>query len=183
MSSEKTKIKNFIVLRNNLIDELDNKKINKEEFIQKNLKILDNSGIKPFASIEDYNMGIFNYQYYNLMAKYYNMLSNKAKLSKNDKKYKMYKNMSRNYYNEKDKSIFSILEIIQFLNVEAYFIKTESKNLNSRLFEIWVKDYEKTIFHSMNDRLLEMLRENNVFIEEIRESLIKDYINELYWTL
>ena len=63
MSSEKTKIKNFIVLRNNLIDELDNKKINKEEFIQKNLKILDNSGIKPFASIEDYNMGIFNYQY------------------------------------------------------------------------------------------------------------------------
>ena len=111
------------------------------------------------------------------------MLSNKAKLSKNNKKYKMYKNMSRNYYNEKDKSIFSILEIIQFLNVEAYFIKTESKNLNSRLFEIWVKDYEKTIFHSMNDRLLEMLRENNVFIEEIRESLIKDYINELYWTL
>ena len=89
MSSEKTKIKNFIVLRNNLIDELDNKKINKEEFIQKNLKILDNSGIKPFASIEDYNMGIFNYQYYNLMAKYYNMLSNKAKLSKNDKKYKI----------------------------------------------------------------------------------------------
>ena len=84
---------------------------------------------------------------------------------------------SNNYYAEKDKYLFRMIDFLDKDSSEAYFIDMNSKRLNSSLFEIVVKDVEFAIFHSMNEKILEKLNEKNIFVNETRISKINDYVN------
>lgn len=73
-----------------------------------------------------------------------------------------------------------MLIIKEFKNMESYYVSLYSTRLKDQLFEIVFTDKEKAVFHTMNPQILALLKENHVFIDEIRESVISDYINTKY---
>lgn len=179
--SIKKEIEVFLKERNCLIDQLDEGKIDKELFIQKNLELIQKISMKPFSRILSYEEGMYNYQYYNTMAKYYNNRANEYKFDRKKKrKYQEAYNKCRNYYHEKDRTLEQMLIIKEFKNMESYYVSLYSTRLKDQLFEIVFTDKEKAVFHTMNPQILALLKENHVFVDEIRESVISDYINTKY---
>ncbi len=175
------RFQSFFDNRSSLIIQYANGDISKREFLEYNFDIVQNMNVKPFLSINSYEEGMYNYQYYNVLAKYYNMLAKDVRRSKLHRRYHLeYKNMATQYYNEKDKATLQLLEYLKFANVEAYFIEVESKFLQDKLYEIVLLNYDEAIFHSKSLELLEILKVEGVFIEDKRVSLIDEYINERY---
>lgn len=171
----------FFKKRSEIIKKFGNGKITKKEFLLDNYNLIRRSSIIPFFKIDTYEEGMYNYQYYNVLAKYYNMLAHEAKdYRKNHKNYITYLNKSNNFYYEKDKSTLAILEFLEFKGVEAYYINMNSQRLKGELFEIRLLNYDEAIFHSKAGWLLETLKNKGVFIDEMRDSVIDDYINERY---
>ena len=155
--------------------------ISKKQFLEYNFDLVRKTNLKPFLRVDSYEKGMFNYQYYNVLAKYYNMLAKEIKNTKRQQKYySYYYNKGNNYYHEKDRSALSLMKFLNFEGVEAYYIEVESKFLNDKLYEIVLVDYKEAIFHSKSKWLLDALKEANVFIEDKKESLIDNYINEKY---
>ena len=165
------KFQDFFDNRSSLIIQYANGDISKREFLEYNFDIVRDMNIKPFSRIDSYEKGMYNYQYYNVLAKYYNMLAKDARRSEEHKK-------DYTYY--KDKATLELLRYLNFSNMEAYFIQVESKYLQDKLYEIVLLDYEEAIFHSKSHWLLRMLKEEGVFVEDMRISLIDEYINERY---
>lgn len=176
MKSENELLDLFMEKRNSIIDRLDRKEITKEEFLEENYFLLNRLSMKPFLKIDNISKGIYNYQYYNILAKYHGNLANDYK-NRDKKKYKKEINKINNYYYEKDKIIIKILDIDNYENIESYYIKMHSTRLNNNLFEIVITNREKAIFHSMNIEILKKLKENKVFIEETKLSKIDEYVN------
>lgn len=73
-----------------------------------------------------------------------------------------------------------MLKLVNYENVDSYYVKSKSKKLNNVLYEIVFYDYKEAIFHSTADWLLTILKENDCFIEGKYKSLIDDYINTRY---
>lgn len=168
----------FFKKRNDLISELSQGKIDKIAFLEKNYELIQNLNMKPLLNISSLEEGMYNYQYYNILAKFFKQKS--QLYSNNKKKQKKYNEnlmKSNNYYAEKDKYLFRMIDFLDKDSSEAYFIDMNSKRLNSSLFEIVVKDVEFAIFHSMNEKILEKLYEKNIFVNETRISKIDDYVN------
>ena len=168
----------FFKKRNDLISELSQGKIDKISFLEKNYELIQNLNMKPLLNISSLEEGMYNYQYYNILAKFFKQKS--QLYSNNKKKQKKYNEnlmKSNNYYAEKDKYLFRMIDFLDKDSSEAYFIDMNSKRLNNSLFEIVVKDVEFAIFHSMNEKILEKLYEKNIFINETRISKIDDYVN------
>lgn len=168
----------FFEKRNDLISELSQGKIDKIAFLEKNYELIQNLNMKPLLNISSLEEGMYNYQYYNILAKFFKQKS--QLYSNNKKKQKKYNEnlmKSNNYYAEKDKYLFRMIDFLDKDSSEAYYIDMNSKRLNSSLFEIVVKDVEFAIFHSMNEKILEKLYEKNIFINETRISKIDDYVN------
>ena len=79
---------------------------------------------KPYIKVDSYEKGMYNYQYYNVMAKYYRALSKDVRnTKKHSKYYNYYLNLTNKYYELKDKSVLNILRIQDFRNTKAYYIK------------------------------------------------------------
>jgi hypothetical protein len=155
--------------------------ISKREFLQLNFDYIQKMKIKPFDRIDSVEKGMYNYQYYNMLAKYYYMLA--LDIKRQEKHlcyYKCYLDESKYYYNEKDKTTFKLLKFLNYNNVEAYYVKVHSKRLKDKLYEIVLKDYDYAIFHSKSIWLLNVLKKEGIFIEETKKSLIDEYINEKY---
>jgi len=72
------------------------------------------------------------------------------------------------------------LEMLDYRGVEAYFVKVKSKALKGKLYEIVCKDCYGMILHSTNEVILNKLREEGVFTEGTRTSLIDGYVNQRY---
>lgn len=171
----------FFEHRDSLIVQYKNGDISKREFLQMNFDFIQDMRVRPFSKIDSYEKGMYNYQYFNTLAKYYMMLGMDLKREgKHYKYFRDYLNKAHYYYNEKDKSTLKLLRFLEFKNVEAYFIKVESKRLDDKLYEIVLKDYEYAIFHSKSKWLIKILRGEGVFIEGKHKSLIDGYINEKY---
>ncbi|EOD01603.1 hypothetical protein L21TH_0342 [Caldisalinibacter kiritimatiensis] len=171
----------FFMNRDFLIMQFKNGDINKREFLQLNFDYIQKMKLKPFDRIDSFEKGIYNYQYYNMLAKYYYMMAMDIKKQrKHLSYYRLYLDECKYYYNEKDKSTFRLLKHLNYENVEAYYIKVKSKKLMNKLYEIVLKDYEYAIFHSKSVWLLNVLKKEGLFKEGIRTSLIDDYINEKY---
>ncbi len=171
----------FFEHRDSLIIQFRNGDITKREFLQMNFDFIQKIRMKPFDRVDSFEKGMYNYQYYNMLAKYYTMLG--VDIKRQGKHYKYFKNhlnKAHRYYNEKDKSTLKLLRYLEFENVDAYFIKVESEKLKNKLYEIVLNDYEFAIFHSKSKWLLKILRANGVFEEGKRKSLIDNYINEKY---
>lgn len=171
----------FFHKRSTLIVQFKNGEISKKEFLELNYDLVRKMSLKPFLRVDSYERGMYNYQYYNVLAKYYTNLGQEVRNTRRHQRYyTYYTNKGNNYYHEKDKAALNLLKFLDFKGVEAYFISVNSKSLRDKLYEIVLLDYKEAIFHSKSIKMLEILREKGVFIEEEKVSLIDGYINEPY---
>lgn len=171
----------FYERRSSLIRQYEMGDLTKREFLEENFQSVQNTQLDPFVRVDSFEKGLFNYQYYNSMAKYYRMLAKDVKNKKKHKKnYQLYFDKGSNYYHEKDKAALALMEFIDFEGVEAYYIKVKSKGLQNKLYEIVLVDHKEAIFHSKAEWLKDKLVEKGVFQEKMRRSLIDQYINDSY---
>lgn len=162
--------------RQSLIEQYLKGDMSKREYLASNLDAVLALNIKPFKYVDSVNKGLFNYQYYNAMAKEAKM---EASLYNDKEVKKIYTEKSDYYYSKKDKATLKVLELKDFQNVKAYYIKVRSKELKSKLFEIVLED-NNMILHSANEMILKRLKEERVFEDVKKKSLIDNYINQRY---
>jgi hypothetical protein len=181
-NEENIKLEAFEKWRKETIDLLSENKIDKNEFLEMNHDYLRRLDLKPFSMIEQVNQGIFNYQYYNIMAKISNVNANNLiNNHKKRKQYKKYINDRENFYYLKDLATDSILKLISYKNLDCYYIELLSKRLTGQIFEIVLLDYENVVLHSKNKKILNKLIENDAFDNRVRKSVIDDYVNRSYY--
>ncbi|MDR5658538.1 hypothetical protein RH915_03445 [Serpentinicella sp. ANB-PHB4] len=171
----------FAAQRDSLIAQFQKGDLTKKEFIEENYSYIQRMNVKPFKNIDSFEKAIYNYQYYNMMAKYCYLQA--REMRKNDKHEDLNRDLMDKvnfYYRKKDQSTHKAVQILDYIGVEAYYIKVSSPNLKENLFEIIFKDYPKIILHSRNQWLLNHLKDELVFKEGTRKSLIENYINEKY---
>ncbi len=179
---EKDLLERFFERRNQLIDRLTAGEIDKNIFLKENLLLIRQWDIRPYGEIHTFLAGMYNYQYYNILAKEAHIIV--TRWQDHPKKKRLcsrQRSLRDSYYSEKDKATMGILTAVGYRNVEAYYIEMNSKRLNDRLFEIHLQDYEKAVLHSMNEMILEELKKNGVFDEKVRPSLIDTYVNRNYY--
>ncbi len=190
------KFEQFLKIRQGLLYQYKKGDLSKDEFISQNYYSIENLGIQPFKRIDNAKKAIYNYQYYNVLAKYYQRMAHS--LSRQSEIRKDYIEQANYYYYMKDKVTTQFLKLIDFKSVNAYFVKVQSHKLNGRLFEIVITDpgilieldyfsdlnntmdCNYVVLHSMDLSLLSLLRNEGVFSEEKRKSITDKYINEKY---
>lgn len=171
----------FFENRSFLIQMYENNSITKREFLEMNYDAIKRSSIRPFVKIDSFEKGLYNYQYYNSLAKYYKTLAKELRNSRSYKRDKnTYLNKCDHFYYLKDLSSFKLIKHLSFKGVKAYFVDTKSNSLKGKLYEIVLTDYEEAIFHSTSEWLLKELQDAGVFLEGKHKSVISDYINESY---
>ena len=150
----------------------------KKEYLQMNYNAVVHNDIGPFKYMDTIEKCLYNYQYYNALAKEMKTIS-----TDNGMEYEMkkdYRWQSDYYYEKKDRATLKVLEMLDYRGVEAYFVKVKSKALKGRLDEIVCSDCYGMILHSTNEVILNKLREEGVFTEGTRTSLIDGYVNQRY---
>ena len=160
-------IQKYFRYRQALIDQYIRGDMTKSEYLNKNLDAVLSLNIRPFKIIDSVEKGLFNYQYYNALAKEAGIEAGR------------HTGDVALYYREKDKATMSILKLLDYENVSAYFIRVRSKYLKGKIFEILLSDYN-AIMHSKNKYLLENLKKAGVFKDGTHVSLIDGYINQKY---
>lgn len=169
-------LQKYFVYRQSLIDQYIKGDMTKREYLNKNFDAVLALNIKPFKNVDSVDKGLFNYQYYNAMAKDARMVS----YGFEDREMgRLYNEKCSYYYGKKDRATMKVLELKDFNGVRAYFIKVRSKGLKNKLIEIVLDDYNM-ILHSTSDAILNRLKEENVFEEGVKRSLIDGYINQRY---
>lgn len=166
----------FIDFRNMIIDRLEKNEITKEEFIIENYEYIKDFMVNPYEEVKTIKEGIFKYQFFNSNAKYCFLKSHELEHKAPRRAYNYREDGFQNY-RYKDNVIKEILELIAYKNVKAYFIEMDSEFLNGELYEIVLEDYNKVIFHTKDLLILNRLKNNKCFIDEIRPSVISNYIN------
>lgn len=178
IQSENDKLKSFIKLRNDYINELDQGETSKQEFNERNDKLYIELNLKPFSILDTFEKALFNYNYYNTKAKIALFNANKYREQKKDRKYKRELNLKNNYYDEKDKASVAMIKLEDPEKIEAYYINLHSRNLASSIFEVYFKAREKVILHSKSEEIKELLISLGVFKDEVRDSIIDSYVNK-----
>lgn len=170
-------LQKYFNYRKALIDQYIKGDMSKREYLDKNLDAVLALNIKPFKNVDSVDKGLFNYQYYNAMAK-------EAKITSKGygdfEMHKLYTEKSDYYYSQKDRATMRVLQLMNFNGVHAYFIKVKSKELKNRLFEIILDDKANMILHSSNEFILKRLKEEGVFENKVKTSIIDGYINQRY---
>jgi len=159
----------YFKYRQNLIEQYIKGDMSKSEYLTANMDAVLNLKSEPFKKIDSVKKGLFNYQYFNAIAKDIKM--NSPNFNKSDE--------ANYYYNKKDQATLKVIELLNYKGILAYPIYVRSKALKNKLFEIVLKDYNM-ILHSTSELILKRLREEYVFCEETRKSLIDNYINQKY---
>lgn len=171
----------FSAHREALIEQFKKGDLSKKEFIEESYGYISRMKLKAYKNVDSFEKAIFNYQYFNMMAKYSYLQSKEMK--QNDKHEEIVRDLINKvnyFYRKKDHNTLKAIELLNFINVEAYYIKVSSPNLKENLFEVIFNDYPQIILHSRNPGLVIRLREERVFKEGVRKSLIDNYINEKY---
>lgn len=173
MLSERDKLKRVLEERNRLIDRLDAAALTKQEFHSENYRSLQRWQMKPYPVIDSLEQGIYNYQYYNTLAK---EAQRRAGLLADNKRKKLLSDI-RNYFHCKDDCIRQMLAICADEPVESYFIVTESNMMRDRLLEIVFLKREKFILHTLDPQIVRSVKKMGIFLPGIRLSKIHAYIN------
>jgi hypothetical protein len=170
----------FFHNRDALIDEYSMGRMSKTDFIVKNYDFITSLHFRPFeAPLKSYKECLYNYQYYNILAKYANLQAQELETF-DPKEAALFKEEELNYYKMKDVATLNLLEFVNYENVEAYFMNLSSNRLCGQLFEIVFKDYYRAIFHSMSPDILRKLRKHSVFSPVYKDSVIHSYVNSVY---
>ena len=170
-------IQKYFKYRQSLIDQYAKGDMTKREYLQRNYEAVVYGDIGPFRNMDTLEKALFNYQYYNALAKEMKTVS-----TARDMEYELkrdYLEKSNYYYSRKDRATLAALRMLDFRGVEAYFVKMRSKYLNGKLFEIVIQE-ENIILHSTSSLILKCLREEGVCREERRKSVIDEYVNHRY---
>lgn len=155
--------------RQSLIEQFMKGDMSKSEYLVENLNAVLSLKSEPFKKVDSVEKGLFNYQYFNALAK-------DTKMSAEN----IYESEKADYYyNKKDQATMKVIELLDFRGVRAYPISVRSKMLKGKLFEIVLDDYNM-ILHSTNELIRKRLTEEGVFSNEKRKSLIDGYINQRY---
>ncbi len=162
-------LQRYFRYRQALIDQYSKGDLTKKEYLNKNLDAVLSLKEEPFKRVDSVEKGLFNYQFFNALAKEAAMEA-KSSFDRGQADY---------YYYRKDGATMRILELIEFKNVESYFIRVRSRELKNRLFEIILKNTD-IILHSTSEAILNRLREEQCFSEGVRKSVIDWYINHRY---
>ena len=181
MQIRKTTFDQFFEEREALIWKFTQGDISKKEFIEEHYYFIMRLKLKPFSKIDSFEKGIYNYQYYNAIAKYNKLCTKDKKLAeKHPELLKEIHTQVKLSYKNKDSSIIALLRFLDYKNVEAYYIKSKSEFLNNKLFEIVLYDYDGVILHSISRGLLEELKREGVFQNVRKKSKIDEYVNNKY---
>lgn len=173
------KMKAFEKHREHLIDQLLAKECDKTEFVFRNYNFFNQEGQEPYEVVNTIEEGLYNYQYYNTMAKYARIMAKELKYKDPFVAVDFKKSAVKLYY-KKEHVTTRLIELYDKGDMEAYFIKVSSKSLNGKLFEIVFKDLDRVILHSMNLNILKLLNKRKCFENKTKKSIIDDYINSLY---
>lgn len=190
------KFNKFLQHRQSLLFQYKIGDLTKNEFIEENFSTIERLGIKPFKRVDNIKKAIYNYQYFNVLAKYY---YRQAKdFPTGSKQRASLLAQSNSYYYEKDKVTMTLLRLLDYRNVEAYFVKVKSKKLQNKLYEIVIRDPDSLnqintlsfshggmeaddlVLHSKNPVILNQLRQEGVFLDEKKRSITDSYINQKY---
>lgn len=181
MKSDRDRLASFIERRCVLIERLDAKQIDKDQFIQLNYDMISEEDMRPYLKVDQIDKALYNYHYYNILAKYHNHVAIACRPDRRGRKRQKEAFHRRdNYYREKDKVIFCLLDLLRDEKIEAYPITIDSKRLNNALFEIVLPEREKCVLHSKDLKIRAWLKEHGVFDEMPRRSVIHDYVNRPY---
>lgn len=171
----------FFTHREALIDQFSMGDLSKREFITANYDFVMGLDLQPFNKIDCLQKGFFNYHYYNILAKYRFMEARDLRNRGDHVKYYRKAIDQVNYfYRQKDYATMRILELVEFQNVEAYYIRVRSKFLKGDLIEVILHDFDQLILHTRSDRIRERLEQFGTFSSVNRKSVIDQYINQKY---
>ena len=170
-------IEKYFAYHQCLIDQYGRGDMTKQEYLQKNYEAVIYGDIGPFRNMDTIEKALFNYQYYNALAKEAKLVSTSGGMEYELKK--DYQQQSNYYYHKKDQATLRALHLLDFEEVDAYFVKVKSHYLKGKLFEILLPVYDM-ILHSTSTVILVKLREEGVFTEGSRKSKIDTYINGRY---
>lgn len=178
---KKTTFDEFFDNRDALIYKYQKGDLTKKEFIEEHYYFITRLNLKPFQRIDSFEKGIYNYQYYNAVAKYNTLrVRDKKLIEKHPDVVREIENKIKYNYHKKDESVIKLLRYLDYENVEAYYIKSKSEYLNNKLIEIVLWDYDDVILHTINTGIVEELKREGVF-EDIRKcSKIDNYVNKKY---
>lgn len=126
-------IQKYFKYRQSLIDQYAKGDMTKREYLRKNYEAVVYGDIGPFHNMDTVEKALFNYQYYNALAK-----ENKTISTTRDMDYELkrdYIEKSNYFYSKKDRATLTALRMMDFKGVEAYFVKVRSKFLKGKLFE------------------------------------------------
>lgn len=171
----------FFEQRESLIFQYKKGDLTKKEYIEESHAYLIQQDVKPFKNVDSFEKAVFNYQYYNIMAKYFHMKSESLKNSaKHPELSRKYQEKRDKHYYLKDKMTWRAAEIKDFYELEAYFIKVSSSHLKRVLYEVVFTEHPTVVFHSKSHWLRDRLQQEGVFSDRIRRSVIEKYVNEKY---
>ncbi len=173
-------LQKYFRYRQALIDQYLKGDMTKREYLQANYDAVIGSDFGPFTILDSVEKCLFNYQYYNALAKENRSISMHEDMETALKR--QYQSQSDYYYRKKDQATQKALALIDYCDVEAYLVKVKSRALKGKLFEIVCRSdaLYGMILHSTNDRLRQRLEEEGVFLEGSRLSLIDAYVNQRY---
>jgi len=157
-------IQKYFKYRQSLIDQYVKGDMSKNEYLSRNMSAVLSLNIEPFRNIDTVEKGLFNYQYYNAMAK---------DVKKEDIERAM------EFYRMKDRSTVTVLKLLDFTNISAYYIKVRSRNLKGRLVEILIHEHQM-ILHTASPSIVKMLGEEGMLRDGTQTSVIDGYINQKY---
>lgn len=169
-------LQKYFSYRQALIDQYVKGDMTKKEYLNKNLDAVLALKSEPFKIVDSVEKGLFNYQFYNALAKDASMEARRYA----DKEYcHIYTEQINYYYDKKDGATMKILQLLDFRGINSYFIKVKSKELKNKLIEIILED-SGMILHSTSEAILNKLKEENCFSEGVKKSVIDGYINNKY---
>lgn len=173
--------KEFATMRESLIYQYKKGDLSKKEYIRESLNLLLHLEASPFRNVDSFEKAVFNYHYYNTMAKYMGLKAVELrKMQKHQDQYRQIIKRKDQYYHQKDVMSWKAVNIVNFAGVKAYGIKVASTFLKNDLFEIVFDDYPTVVFHSRSKWLKEKLEKERIFECQMRRSIIETYVNERY---
>lgn len=177
---DKEILERFIAGRDRLIDCLESGELDKSAYLEAQYQALMELGVSPrrgpLGSIEE---GLFNYQYYNVLAKR-ERIQSKDEEFRNPEASRKHRNQSDRHYALKDRETVKILELLNYEHVQSFFIETPARFLNGKLIEIIIDNYDRAVFHTADEGIINRLVRAGVFSEGIRPSVIQAYIESDY---
>lgn len=174
MQSVSYLLNEFILRRTSLIENLIGGKLNKRTFLDANYELTRT--LRPFVHPDTPEECLYNYHYYNALAK---VEKTRARFSTRTRASKRYEDTARNYYLEKDKSTMRMLDFFASDTIHAYPIKTSSQKLDGKLIEI-IFPMPYVVFHTCSEKICSRLEKQGVLAKKPRDSVISSYVNALY---